>query len=563
MIDLQTVTTGFPDKLIYMKKIHWSACLSAIILLCISFLICGCVEQIPGGREPGDGNGKPGGDENPDGGNDNPGGEPDSECDQIVILFTNDLHSQIEPLDPDSQYNAGKGGVARIKVLVDSVKAAEKAVIVADAGDFVQGSFYFTCLDGDVEMAVQKEIGYDIRTIGNHEFDKKIPGLAHMLSLNDVMTVSSNYDFSATVVSENVRPSVLLERGGRKIGFIGLGPRLSGLVDPKSCEGVIYSYPWEDADRLAAELKKQGAEMVIALSHLGYNATSTAKYYDRGFAMATENIDFIIGGHSHTFLTKADYATNLAGTEVPIVQTGSRGIYLGYMKIDFTRTGRSRYSYRLIPVNSRLDSRIDPAFDSMLAGWAEDLGMQMNEVLGYCPRTMRKGVPQGLLGNWAADALVEICRETFGTAPDLAICNNGGLRTELTPGDVRRKDIYAVFPFDNRLCLLELQGTVLLQMFDDIAAYNGEPVSADVSLRIKDKKVESVTVGGMEIVPDKTYRVCTIDYLSNSDHYHLGRYISREDSEEFVYDLVCDYVKRLTEEGKKVESQIDGRITVK
>ena len=510
-------------------------------------------EEQPG-EDPGESGNHPG---------DKPG-EPGqgTPADELVLLFTNDLHSQIESLDASSTYNAGKGGAARIKVLVDSVRTAEKAVILADAGDFVQGTYYFTCLNGDVEMRIQKEIGYDIRTVGNHEFDKKIAGLNYMFSQNGVVTVSSNYDFSATPLSGKVQETAMLEAAGLKIGFIGLGARLEGLVDPMSCEGVVYSYPWEKADRLAAGLKEEGADLVIALSHLGYNAKSDAKYYDRGFAMSTENIDFIIGGHSHTFLTKEVYVTNLAGKDIPIVQTGSRGIYLGYMKIDMKKTGRERFTYRLIPVNSRLDKRIDPEFASVLDGYSSELKKSMEEVLGHCPSALRKGTPQGLLGNWAADAMVEICSEVFGVVPDMAICNNGGLRAELPAGDVSRSRIYSVFPFDNKLSLLELKGSVLLQMFDSISRYDGEPMSSQVHLEIKDGKAASVTLGGEDIDPEGTYRVCTLDYLSNSDHYSLGQYISRRDSDEFVYELMCSHVKRLTASGKEVKASYDNRITV-
>lgn len=488
--------------------------------------------------------------------------KPEQPSDELVMLFTNDLHSQIEPIDPASTYNADKGGVARLKVLVDSVRAAESAVILADAGDFVQGTYYFTCLGGDVEMKVQQEIGYDVRTVGNHEFDKKIAGLNHMFSCNDVVTVSSNYDFSATVLSDKVQESAIIEAGGIKVGFIGLGARLDGLVDPVSCKGVVYSFPWENADRLAAELKDNGADIVIALSHLGYNAMSDAPYYDSGFAKRTGNIDFIIGGHSHTFLTKEVYVSNLAGRQVPIVQTGSKGIYLGYMKIDMKKTGKERFSYRLIPVDSRLDPRIDPEFAAILDGYAAQLQQTMSEVLGYCPETLRKGTPQGLLGNWAADAMAEICEEVFGVIPDVAICNNGGLRTELPAGNVTRSRIYSIFPFDNKLALLELKGSTLLAMFDAISRQGGEPVSAGVQLNIRDSEVFSVTVGGMEIDPERTYKVCTLDYLSNSDHYSLGQYISRKDSGDFVYDLICSHVKRLTEKGQSVQSSYDSRIVV-
>lgn len=517
-----------------------------LLCICAAVLTVGCHNNNFTGRKPDDDR------------NEN----QEKPADELVLLFTNDLHSQIEPLDPASTYNAGRGGVARIKVLVDSVRAAEKAVILADAGDFVQGTFYFTCLSGDVEMNVQKEIGYDIRTIGNHEFDKKLPGLNRMFSQNDVVTVSSNYDFSATLLSDKVREAAIIETAGLKIGFIGLGARLEGLVDPVACEGVVYSYPWENADRLAAELKEKGADLVIALSHLGYNAKSDAKYYDMGFAMNTRNIDFIIGGHSHTFLNKEVYVTNLAGNQVPIVQTGSRGVCLGYMKIKMDRTGKDRFSYRLIPVDSRLDSRIDPEFASVLEDYSEKLKMTMEEVLGRCPETLRKGTPQGLLGNWATDALTEICQETFGVKPDMAICNNGGLRAELPAGNVTRGRIYSIFPFDNKLTLLEMKGSVLLQLFEAIAQRGGEPVSAGVQLRIKNGKVSSVTLNGQKIDAEKTYKVCTLDYLSNSDHYCLGKCLSRKDGDEFIYELMCSHVRKLAASGRTVTASYDNRIIV-
>ena len=95
---------------------------------------------------------------------------PDAPRDkEFVILFTNDFHSQIEPLSKDETYNADRGGIKRIKALVDSVRAAEPAVLLADAGDLVQGTYYFSLLDGVVEMTIMEELGYDIRTLGNQE----------------------------------------------------------------------------------------------------------------------------------------------------------------------------------------------------------------------------------------------------------------------------------------------------------------------------------------------------------------------------------------------------------
>ena len=120
-------------------------------------------------------------------------GEPNTE---FVMLFTNDFHSQIEPTDN------GRGGVLRMKALVDSVRAVEPHVLLADAGDLVQGTYYFSLLNGVVEMKMLEMLKYDIRTIGNHEFDKKMSGLGEMFALSKVPVVASNYDFSQTTLSK-------------------------------------------------------------------------------------------------------------------------------------------------------------------------------------------------------------------------------------------------------------------------------------------------------------------------------------------------------------------------
>lgn len=496
-------------------------------------------------------------------GNTDDSDKPQSPTGTLTLLFTNDFHSQIQPIDASSTYNANQGGICRIKVLVDSVRTADRAVLLCDAGDFVQGSYYFTCFGGEVEMMAQKELAYDIKTIGNHEFDKKMNGLDYMLRYNDVPTVSSNYDFSSTSLSDRVYDSYLIETEGRKIGFIGLNVRLSGLVDPNASEGVLFQSAISRADLCAESLKEQGAELVVALSHLGYDKNSDADYNDRGIAMNTSHIDCIIGGHSHTFLTRADYVTNLAGKKVPIVQTGCKGIYLGEMKVYFSPEGLS-FGYRLIPVNSRLDSRVDKAFQDKIGHYTILLEKSMNEILAYCPKTMRKGTPQGMLSNFTADALYEICTGYFGIEPDLALYNNGGIRAELPAGDVRRGSIYSIYPFDNVLTLIEIKGSDLLNAFKGIAAYGGEPLSSSVKLVIRNKAVESLEIGGKPLDPDRTYKVATINYLIDATNYlsALRNYTSRRESGAYVYELMSDYIKSLGDNGIQISSQLDDRITV-
>lgn len=504
----------------------------------------------------------------PGGGNeeeDSPSEEiPEAKDGEFVILFTNDFHSQIEPLGKDETYNADRGGIKRIKALVDSVRMAEPAVLLADAGDFVQGTYYFSLMNGVVEMLIMNELDYDIRTIGNHEFDKKMSGLQDMLSWNDVPVVATNYDFTSTKLAKRVERSMILDAGKVKVGFVGLNVRLESLVDPTSCEGVGWQNAINVADAEAERLRQQGADIVIALSHLGYEKNSDLYYYDRGIAMRTRHIDMIIGGHTHTFLNSADYVTNLDGEKVPIVQTGSKGICLGYAKIKLDEQGKPSFTYKLLPVKNYLDKKVDPEFSAVIDAYTADVKQEMDRVLGYAPQAIRKGSPESPLGNLSADGLVWMAKELFGVEADVATYNSGGIRAEISKGDVTVGDVYAVYPFDNKLSILTLKGSDLLTFFDGVASAGGAPINKDVRMVISDKKVKSVTVGGKAVDKNKTYTLATIDYVVNAKDYGLDNAISRRDHDEMIRDCMVEYIEYLAAQNSRGEitASTDGRIKI-
>lgn len=484
---------------------------------------------------------------------------PEIDNDEFVILFTNDFHSQIEPVS-----NTDRGGIKRIKAIVDSVRNAEPVVLLADAGDLVQGTYYFSLLNGVVEMMVLDELGYDIRTLGNHEFDKKMIGLGDMLAMSKVPVVATNYDFSNTALDRFVQKSSIINAGKLKIGFIGLNVRLHNLVDPAACEGVIWQDAINLADKEAEKLRNQGADMVIALSHLGYQFNDDRVYYDRGIAMNTRHIDMIIGGHSHTYLPVPDYVSNIEGEKVPVVQTGSQGLHLGYAKIRIDDDGKPSFSYKLIPVDNRLDDRIDKDFSDMINAYAATVTEKMNEVIGYCPRELRKGLPESPLNNLTADGLIWMAKEFHGIDADVSIYNTGGIRSSIPAGNVTLGDIYAVYPFDNVLSLVTMKGSDLKTLFEYVAGNGGMPVNAGVKLVISNRKVRSVTIDGKEIDDSRTYTVATIDYLVNLGKYGLENAITRNDAPEIIRDYFGEYFRHLVSEDPEnmIRYQTDGRITV-
>lgn len=535
-----------------------------LIILCLISVVYSCTKpETPQTNQPKpEQNDKPGGNEGngSDEGDEGDEGSEDSDADNsdFVMLFTNDFHSQIEPMD------GGGGGVLRLQALVDSVRTAEPHVLLADAGDLVQGTYYFSLLNGVVEMKMLDMLKYDIRTLGNHEFDKKMNGLGDMLALSKVPVVASNYDFSNTDLAQYVVPSKILNAGKIKVGFIGLNVRLLNLVNKTACEGVVWQDAVNVADKYAEELRKQGADIVIALSHLGYEADSDAYYYDKGLAKRTKHIDMIIGGHSHTTLRTAVYVTDLDGDKVPIVQTGSKGLNLGYAKIKLDDKGKPSFTYRLIPVDKRLDNRVDATFSSIIEDYAAEVKEKMEVKLGYAPYYISRGTPESALGNLTADGLIWMAKQFHNKTADVAVYNSGGVRANISNGDITLGDVYAVYPFDNVLSLVTIKGSKLKELLKKVPG--SLYVNAGVKIVKSGSSITTMTVGGKTISDSQNYTVATIDYISDNDAYTsiFENSVDREDSVEMIRDYFGEYFKHLaSQNNNNITASKDGRVTVK
>ncbi|MBT8257915.1 MAG: metallophosphatase [Bacteroidia bacterium] len=254
---------------------------------------------------------------------------------KITILHTNDVHSHIDPFGPEDGRNANKGGVARRANLIEAIRAENPNTLLFDAGDIFQGTPYFNYYGGELEFKLMSMLKYDAATIGNHDFDNGIDGLYAQMPNAKFEFVSSNYDFSNTVMNGLVKPYRIFKKAGIKIGIFGLGIELEGLVIKNLFKETRYLDPIEVATDMSRTLKHdEGCDLVICLSHLGYNyRTNPDKVSDLIVARSTKDIDLIIGGHTHTFLPKPTIEKNSAGENVLVNQVGCYGLYLG--RIDF------------------------------------------------------------------------------------------------------------------------------------------------------------------------------------------------------------------------------------
>lgn len=254
----------------------------------------------------------------------------------LTILHTNDVHSRIEPVSatsPDPR-QAGKGGFLRVAAYVEQVRKENLNLLVFDCGDFSQGTPYYNMFKGEVEVQLMNTIGYDAGTIGNHEFDFGLDNMARLFKMANFPIVCANYAVEGTVLEGLVEPYIIMEKYGLKIGVFGLGTKLSGMVQASNYEGVVFLDPYESANKVAAELKKKGCDLIICLSHLGFTGSAKDPICDGELVKNTRNIDLVLGGHSHTFIEEPVSYTNLDGKEVYITQMGKSGIFVGRIDIE-------------------------------------------------------------------------------------------------------------------------------------------------------------------------------------------------------------------------------------
>ena len=246
----------------------------------------------------------------------------------ITILHVNDTHSHLEP-EKSGEY-VGKAGIIERAAYVDSVRHADGAenVLLLHAGDFSQGTSYFGEFGMPLMISEINAMRYDVITLGNHEFDNGIEALGEALSACEVPCVVCNYDFSPFEAGKYIKPYVIIEKAGKKIGIVGVLCPLDGVISPEISNRIPAFDMVPTVQKYVDEIRPQ-CDWVIALTHLGYEEHAPGEPTDIDLCKATRGIDMIIGGHSHTFMEAPDYVPNIDGKKVPIVQVGWMGAWMG------------------------------------------------------------------------------------------------------------------------------------------------------------------------------------------------------------------------------------------
>ncbi len=258
--------------------------------------------------------------------------EPGHDEVRLVILHTNDTHSRMDPFPMDGGPFQGLGGVARRATLIEKVRAENPNVLLLDSGDVFQGTPYFNFFKGEIEYKAMSAMDYHVTTIGNHDFDNGVDGLVEMIPHATFDFVSSNYDVSGSPLEPYVRPWVIREVGGARVGIFGLGIAFEGLVLASLHEGVRDADPFAAARRAVGELRAEGCTLVVCLSHLGYRYQG-GRPSDTLLAQNVEGIDLILGGHTHTFMDEPDVYPRADGSQTVVNQVGWAGMRLGRIDV--------------------------------------------------------------------------------------------------------------------------------------------------------------------------------------------------------------------------------------
>lgn len=256
---------------------------------------------------------------------------------KLVILHTNDTHSQIDPFPANHPKYPNKGGAARRAKLIDDIRNQEEHVLLLDSGDIFQGTPYFNLFHGELEMKLMSAMKYDAATMGNHDFDIGLDGFLQAKQFAEFPFLCANYDFSNTILKDQTQAYKIFHKAGLKIGVFGIGIQLSGLVSAENYGQTVYLDPIATANRVAKELHENECDFIICLSHLGYSYPDANKASDQRLAVENEHIDLILGGHTHTFMDAPSVHRNKGNKDTLVHQVGFAGLFLGKIEVSASK----------------------------------------------------------------------------------------------------------------------------------------------------------------------------------------------------------------------------------
>ena len=469
----------------------------------------------------------------------------------VKIFHTNDVHGWIMSR-PDKE-GAVVGGAATLKAVIDKETGPK---LVLDAGDWWQGTPEGSLTKGEAVAEVFNAIGYDAVELGNHEFDAGAKSAEALAGRMRMPVLAANLYGPDGAHVPWTRQRVIVEAGGVKFGIFGLlTSHMDKLEVPEKLAGLTVRRETDEARDQVQALKKEGADVIVAVTHVGYEQADKPKFEgDQTLAREVAGIDVIVGGHTHTAL-KTAWRDPRHGTLV--VQAGSYLTMVGETTLTLNPKTRRvvASSDELLDLRPERDGE-DAAVKAIVARRDAEVGEAFRMVVATATADLNRGVAnrESGLGSWMAD-----CFKDWAGA-DAAIMNGGGIRSDLPAGPVTLRRLFEVMPFDDTVVKLKMKGSLLRAALDHVI---GSPRIAQIGgmtaeyrpLNPPHERLGAVTVGGAPLDDAKIYSVVTLDFLTGS-YPEFGR----ADSQTETGALARDVLRLCAERQRLIAPPTPGRL---
>lgn len=470
---------------------------------------------------------------------------PTMSAEMLTIIHTNDTHSHIDPDDAELL-----GGIHRRKAIIDSIRAADKNVILIDAGDAVQGSVFFNLHRGQVEYKLMELLGYDYAILGNHDFDYSDVAMGELIKNSNLKWLSSNYIFKDKELDDKFSTFDVREIGGKKIGFIAINIDPKSLIDEPNVQNTIYLDARTCAQTYSHYLKRDlGVDIVIAITHIGYDETEKAPIGDLRLKEYFPDIDIVIGGHSHTHAWSGDPEKwfTLGENGGFVVQSHKYGYHLGQVTIDLDNMQAKNNSYRVDERYDRFGQ--DSEIEEFLKPYRHSVDSVNAIIISSVPEMMSNvGIP---MRNFLADFVKDRGEELLGQHIDIGFVNIGSIRSSWKAGLLSEGKIMETQPFPNYVQVLEIDGKTLLECLNFMATRKQDALSEGVDITVKNGVCTKILIDGKELDTEKTYYIATLNYVANgNDDFTMLIPCKRVvRSNTFVDRDIINYVKKRFSEG--------------
>ncbi len=478
---------------------------------------------------------------------------------KLVILHTNDMHGRAEPFDKHLNLRS-VGGLARISNYIKQVKRDNKNVLVLDAGDMIQGTLYFKIFNGIPNIKFMSKAGYDLAVLGNHEFDKGISILGQVIDAAEFPLLCANIKFIDNPgLNKKVKPYLIKNYGGLKIGIIGIVTD-----DLKTLTGVskqIEVYDDITTTQKYVDIIKDKVDFIIVLSHVGF-------WEDVKIAKGVNDIDLIVGGHSHSLLGTPFIVKHKSGEQTYIVQAGEYGQQLGKIELNFNHKKLSSLDYSIIPINAKISA--DKQLQKEINTYSEQLKVITTTKVGKIKNKLvgRKELIRSR--QTSAGVLVTSAIKHKYPEVDIVIQNSGGIKfhRNLPPGDFTLAQVYELYPFDNKIIIGKLTGKQLKSILETSARKlpllsgaflqskgleysidvkkDPQLVSDDNTKILKEgNRIYDIKINGKELKNDQSYKVAFNDFMHmGGDGYSQLKHAKViKKTKNHVQDLIVDYIK--------------------